>query len=443
MRVGKHVVGLKNSNCLKPIPVPLSRWYPSQIRVSEAGMSTSSAVGPDSDLEHFRQGLASDSEQQLDIDGMVSDTNVLGMHLNHPSRLITQFFLFFASSEEPSHPPARLRRILRHFEDVTLSDEDANNLVDGIDTSGPSRSSAPPQSRIRRVLLTLRDTLQTSFNSLGLCRLYPRRPSFEPDKFIPSSLLSTTCPTAAPPEMTNPDILPPPYPFPNMTVYRLMSWMNSGSNKKSVVEVARLVKDVMQAEDFDLKHFENFSVGKSLRELDNDTNRREVEFPDDWIQADVTIKIPTKSKEDDAKPFSVTGFHFRPLIEVIRSAFTDIQANAFHLSPFKRMWKDPLDNHEERIFDELYTSDSWLNAQDEVQKLPREPGCKLERVIASLMFFSDATHLANFGTAKAWPLYMYFGNLTKYARSAPKSGACHLVGFLPSVSFLMYLRDCY
>lgn len=214
-----------------------------------------------------------------------------------------------------------------------------------------------------------------------------------------------------------------------------MSWMNSGSNKKSVVEVNRLVEDVMLAEDFELKHFENFSVRNSLRELDNETNRREVEFPDDWIQADVTIKIPTKSKEDDAKPFSVTGFHFRPLIEVIRSAFTDIQANAFHLSPFKRMWKDPLDNHEERIFDELYTSDSWLDAQDEVQKLPREPGCKLERVVASLMFFSDATHLANFGTAKAWPLYMYFGNLTKYARAAPKSGACHLVGFLPSVSF--------
>ncbi|KAG1811066.1 hypothetical protein DFJ58DRAFT_673802, partial [Suillus subalutaceus] len=58
----------------------------------------------------------------------------------------------------------------------------------------------------------------------------------------------------------------------------------------------------------------------------------------------------------------------------------------------------------------------------------------LEHVIAGLMFFSDTTHLANFGTAKAWPLYLYFGNLTKYARSMPQSGACHLVGFLPSVS---------
>lgn len=230
-----------------------------------------------------------------------------------------------------------------------------------------------------------------------------------------------------------PSVLPPPYPFPNMSVYRLMSWMNSGSNKKSETEVARLVKEVIMAEDFDRKNLEDFSVRKSLRQMDNDPGSK-AKFPDDWIQASVTIKIPTKSKEDEPRPFSVPGFHFRPLTQVIRSAFTDIQANVFHLSPFKRLWKDPLDNHQERIFDELYTSDSWLDAQDELQKLPKEPRCSLERVIAGLMFFSDATHLANFGTAKAWPLYLYFGNLTKYARSAPKSGACHLVGFLPSVS---------
>jgi len=212
--------------------------------------------------------------------------------------------------------------------------------------------------------------------------------------------------------------------------------MNSGSNKKSEAEVARLVKEVMLAQDFDLKHLEDFSVRGSLRELDNhsDPSKSKIEFPDDWIQADITIEIPTKSKDDETRPFSIAGFHFRPLLEVIRSAFTDVQASAFHLSPFRRLWKDPLDDHQERVFDELYTSDSWLDAQDDLQKLPMEPGCKLERVIASLMFFSDATHLANFGTAKAWPLYLYFGNLTKYARSAPKSGACHLVGFLPSVS---------
>ncbi|KAG2739864.1 hypothetical protein P692DRAFT_201899292 [Suillus brevipes Sb2] len=209
-----------------------------------------------------------------------------------------------------------------------------------------------------------------------------------------------------------------------------MSWMNSGSHLISETKVSHLVRDVMLADDFDRKHLENFSARRSLRELDKDDKGRKVTFPDDWIESNVTIDIPTKSKEDGPQPYTIHGFHYRPLVEVIRAAFTDIQARAFHLLPFQRLWKDPLDGHQEQIVDELYTSDAWLEAQD---KLPKEPGCSLERVIAGLMFFSDATHLANFGTAKAWPLYLYFGNLTKYARSSPKSGACHLVGFLPSL----------
>jgi hypothetical protein len=213
-----------------------------------------------------------------------------------------------------------------------------------------------------------------------------------------------------------------------------MSWMNSGSHQKSETEIQRLVRDVLQADDFDIKHLEGFSVKKSLQDLDKDEGEEKVSFPDDWIKTDVTIGIPTKSREEGPKAYSISGFHYRPLVEVIRAAFADMQAGAFHLLPFKRLWKDPLDAHQERIFDELYTSDAWLEAQDNLQKLPKEPGCTLERVIVGLMFFSDATHLANFGTAKAWPLYLYFGNLTKYARTSPQSGACHLVGFLPSVS---------
>ncbi|KAG2737572.1 hypothetical protein P692DRAFT_201672840, partial [Suillus brevipes Sb2] len=212
-----------------------------------------------------------------------------------------------------------------------------------------------------------------------------------------------------------------------------MSWMNSGSHQKSETEVQRLVKDVIQADDFNIKHLEGFSVRSSLRDLDRDDGEEKITFPDDWIETDVTIDIPTKLREEGPQKYTIPGFHYRPLVEVIRAAFADVQASAFHLFPFKRLWKDPLDDHQERIFDELYCSDAWLEAQDDIQKLPKEPNCSLERVIAGLMFFSDATHLASFGTAKAWPLYLYFGNLTKYVRSSPRSGACHLVGFLPSL----------
>jgi hypothetical protein len=219
-----------------------------------------------------------------------------------------------------------------------------------------------------------------------------------------------------------------------MTIYRLMTWMNSGSLRKSEAEVSRLVKDVIQADDFNPRELDRFSVRRSLRALDLSGENATATFPDDWQETDITLDIPSKSA-DEPRSFNVRGFHYRPLVGVIRSAFADVQANAFHLLPFKRLWKDPLDDHQERVFDELYTSDSWLKAQDDLQRQPKETGCALERVIAGLMFFSDATHLANFGTAKAWPLYLYFGNLTKYARSAPQSGACHLVGFLPSVSY--------
>jgi hypothetical protein len=220
-----------------------------------------------------------------------------------------------------------------------------------------------------------------------------------------------------------------------MTTYRLMQWMNSGSHHKSETDVSRLVKEVIQAEDFNPVDLDGFSVRRSLRALDIDGGKGTTIFPDDWLEKDVTLDIPTKSADDPPRSFSIPGFHYRPLVGVIRSAFADVQANAFHLFPFKRFWKDPLDGHQERVFDELYSSDSWLEAQDDLQRQPREPGCSLERVIAGLMFFSDATHLATFGTAKAWPLYLYFGNLMKYARAAPKSGACHLVGFFPSVGY--------
>jgi hypothetical protein len=226
-----------------------------------------------------------------------------------------------------------------------------------------------------------------------------------------------------------------------MTTYRLMSWMHSGSSLVSETKVSHLVRDVILAEDFDRTDLENFSVKRALQELDGGESGRRVTFPDDWIQTSVTIDIPTRSREDGPQPYTIPGFHYWPLVEVIRAAFADVQARAFHILPFQRLWKDPLDGHQERIYDELYTSDAWLEAQDGLQRLLKEPGCSLEHVIAGLMFFSDATHLANFGTAKAWPLYMYFGNLTKYVRLSPQSGACHLVGFLPSVCSLEFARS--
>jgi hypothetical protein len=79
-----------------------------------------------------------------------------------------------------------IRRVPRQFNDIESSAEDLDN------SDNVNVPSLPPQSRIQRVILKLRDTLQTSFDSFGLSWLYPWCPSFEPDKFIPSSLLART-----------------------------------------------------------------------------------------------------------------------------------------------------------------------------------------------------------------------------------------------------------
>jgi hypothetical protein len=62
--------------------------------------------------------------------------------------------------------------------------------------------------------------------------------------------------------------------------------------------------------------------------------------------------------------------------------------------------------------------------------------CDLPRVVAGLMFWSDVTHLTSFGDAKIWPLYMFFGNESKYFRCKPSSNLCHHVAYFQSVSVL-------
>ena len=76
-----------------------------------------------------------------------------------------------------------------------------------------------------------------------------------------------------------------------------------------------------------------------------------------------------------------------------------------------------------------------LRMQRDVEKL-RPPGCTLEIVVACILLYSDSTHLTNFGTASLWPIYLYFGNLSKYIRARSSAFAAHHVAYIPGVSLL-------
>jgi hypothetical protein len=65
----------------------------------------------------------------------------------------------------------------------------------------------------------------------------------------------------------------------------------------------------------------------------------------------------------------------------------------------------------------------------------------LKALVAALMVASDETHLTDFGNAKAWPIYLMLGNLSKYIRSQPNSGAMHHLAYIPSVRMDFFLNE--
>lgn len=212
-----------------------------------------------------------------------------------------------------------------------------------------------------------------------------------------------------------------------------MQWMNTGSDRKTADEVNRLVADVLTSPDFRPEQLGRFNAQKENECFDR-SEAGEPSEKDGWKKVEIDIPIPSGHKNSTGihPNFKVPDFHFRSLIEVIKSAFSEPTAFKFHLSPFKKFVNLP-DGTNSRIYDEAFSSDAYLQAHNDLQKQPNEPGCDLEKVVASLMFFSDATHLTNFGTAKAWPVYLYFGNSSKYERAKPNSGACHHIAYIPTV----------
>ena len=304
---------------------------------------------------------------------------------------------------------------------------------------GPSPLSLPavkPTPVIRKVLLHVRDSMRTAINSFGLGREYPYRPSYDPDASVLPEDLSNYSrpPDGVVPSPERPQ-LQPPWPFKNMSIFRLMQWMNTGNNQKSAGEVNRLINDVISAEDFSPTDLKGFMAQRENRRFDQSKASPDFSSKDGWTEVDVDIQVPTGVKNAPAIPFTIKGLHRRRLVDVIKAAFSEKAAEKFHLTPFKRFWKSPVTGNEERVYDEVYTSDAWLDAHAKLQKQPAEPGCQLERTIAGLMFWSDSTHLTNFGTAKVWPLYLYFANLSKYIRAKPTSGACHHIAYIPQVSY--------
>lgn len=282
----------------------------------------------------------------------------------------------------------------------------------------------------------MRDRLQTVANIFGVWREYFYRPSYDPDSAVRTEdlriAISTT--NGSDTEDGESEELSQAI-HTNKTTELIMEWVNTGAHTKSNAEVNRLVKDFICHPDFKPEELCNFNASRENCRIDAMDTSKETPFPDSFQTTSINIEVPTGINDAPPHIFSVPGLYYRQITATIRAIFSSPVASLFHYSPFKQFHTSPSTGEPERIFSEMYDSDAFIEEHDKIRRSAPtdDPDCKREKAVAAIMFWSDSTHLANFGTAKLWPIYMLFGNLSKYIRGQPTSGACQHIAYIPSL----------
>ena len=292
---------------------------------------------------------------------------------------------------------------------------------------------------------------KTELDEFGLYRVYVERPTREsddsdaPDYGCDAPTFDNVHNAAAEREKvrTAPDTNPFA-PFANATKFRLTNWIYSMT--KSNASFDSLVNDVIRADDFEVNDLEDWNTAREVKALEQYSTQgpsEELWRPSDgWLRGSVKIPLPCRNhkwkSESDAPQLEVSDIPYRSLIDVIKSACRDSEFFNWHLKGYKQMWKPSENEPVEQVHGEVWFSNQYLIYEDEIrnQRLGKGPPTNpliVETVILPLLLYSDQTHLAQFGTALLWPMYMSFGLLSKYIRCKPSSLAWHHILYFPTV----------
>lgn len=295
---------------------------------------------------------------------------------------------------------------------------------------------------------------RTESNGFGLYRQYTRKPRNDPEDLLTlDDLVDDDMPkqhhsdTAAneTPHCSSSSTIEFFHPFLNATVFRVINWYLETSGTLSVAGLDRFAREVILSDDFNREDLRNFSAARELARLDK-YGSSDVPFAaeDGWKKGSVTLHVPnTKCKHasESASPqFCVSGIQYRPLLELIKAACQSSQAKEYHWVPFKLVHQSP--SADVRVYTDIYNSDAMLEEEAKIRALPPHPedDSDTEVAVLAMLFWSDSTHLATFGTASLWPVYLYFGNHSKYARGRPNARTAYHVAYIPSVSLDPILR---
>ncbi|KAH9172689.1 hypothetical protein EDB89DRAFT_1832399, partial [Lactarius sanguifluus] len=164
---------------------------------------------------------------------------------------------------------------------------------------------------------------------------------------------------------------------------------------------------------------------------------------DGWMETAVKIRLPVEGKlfvsEDDAPTLLIPRLFHRRIIDIVETVCASKTAESFRFTPYTMHWCPDPDNPDkyERVYADSYVSDAMVQAQVEVDNLPRLEGDTKEHVAVTvalcMMLASDSARLTDYRSATVWPIYIMFANQPKQERAKPTCHAVHHLAYVPSI----------
>jgi hypothetical protein len=291
--------------------------------------------------------------------------------------------------------------------------------------------------------------LRSTPNMFGLSRHYHTSGflGHDPDKNLTfDDLVDTSCGSSPNPPIDS------YYPYPNQSSFLLGEWFWDGGVQKSQSSFKNLLK-IVGHPDFRPEDVSRTSWRRIDAQLCGDSRSDDLNDNEDgedgedgkdsreayggWVEKPIKIYVPfhKRTLHPGQEEFEVGTLRYRKLTSVIREKISRTHSNLhFHLEPYELYWQPNQARKPVRVHGELYSSKAFIDAHRDLQKSPGETGCNLPKVIVGLMFASDGTQLTTFSNAKLWPVYLAFGNESKYRRSKPSCQAFEHIAYLASVS---------
>jgi hypothetical protein len=357
---------------------------------------------------------------------------------------VTRTALAHIPSKENQNPPQAIADPISHPQGDSL----------GLTSPAPDMEDSGSQAMGDESPPGHLEALTTNANSFGIYRVYSRKPVHDCSMCLSPN---TRCDvhhahgdTQALGQHSGIQATPYYHPFSNPSAAAMMVAHHSGTHTLSGQQTTRIAR-ILGSLGSDLNHLdlcdfdaalENKRLDAYLASVPESTFLRE----DGWKKSSARIRLPldkTKMLESDAAEFEVGGIFHRDIIDVITMVYQSDAVKTFNHIPFKEFWRPSENAPPERLYGEIFSSQEVLDADDEICKwcLDNDLDSGLEAITVPLLLYSDSTHLASFGTASCWPVYMFFGSQSKYIRAMPTSSACHHIAYLPSVPD--HIQDIY